>query len=92
MADELKLRQDAVMGQRAKEILESELVQEAFRSIEAGIMESWKNSGGNDVDVRERSYNLYSAFLLFKVYFQRAIASGDKAARDLKRAEAHAIR
>lgn len=88
MADEGKLRVQHDRGERAKRLLENELIVEAFEKIEAEITESWRNSA---VDEAEKRHNAYLMGLLlerFKQHFRVIVAGGEKAQIDLLQLEA----
>jgi hypothetical protein len=56
MIDEIKLQKDAVKGARAKELLEHELLAEAFASLEQAYTQAWRLTTIDDVSGREKLF------------------------------------
>ena len=56
MTDEIKLQKDAVKGVRAKELLEHELLAEAFASLEQAYTQAWRLTTIDDVSGREKLF------------------------------------
>jgi protein involved in temperature-dependent protein secretion len=53
MADEHKLQSDAVRGARADELLQNELLKEAFQTLEREYTDSWVKSQPHEREARE---------------------------------------
>ena len=56
MTDEFTLRKDAERGQRAKRLLEDELLIEAFSGLEAAYIQAWKDTHAGNTEGREKLY------------------------------------
>ena len=56
MTDEIKLQKDAVKGARAKELLEHDLLAEAFTSLEQAYTQAWRLTTIDDVSGREKLF------------------------------------
>jgi hypothetical protein len=56
VTDETKLRQDAAKGVRAKELLEHDLLAEAFTSLEQAYTQAWRLTTIDDVSGREKLF------------------------------------
>ena len=56
MTDEIKLQKDAVKGARAKELLEHDLLAEAFASLESAYTQAWRLTTIDDVNGREKLF------------------------------------
>ncbi len=63
-------------GARASEIMENDLVIEAFEAIEKTITEGWQESSAEDEKARENAYLMHRLVQNFKGEFKRAIATG----------------
>lgn len=83
MSDEGRLREQASRGERAKQIVSQEIVQEAFAAIEKTIVEAWKNSAADEEQARENAYLMHRLFQNFKAQFTVAIATGESAKKEL---------
>lgn len=83
MNDEGKLREQASRGERARQIVEQEIVQEAFAAIDKTLVEAWKGSAADEERARENAYLMYRLFQNFKAQFTVAIATGEAAKKEL---------
>lgn len=54
--DEHKLHRDAGRALRATNLLENELLTEAFAKLETAYIEAWRSSPAKDTDARERLF------------------------------------
>lgn len=85
MTDEAKLRQQQARGDRARRILDDELVREAFEKIEAAIVEGWKGSASHEEEQRRNAYLMHRLFQNFRAEFTRAVTTGAAAGKELLR-------
>jgi hypothetical protein len=83
MADEGKLREQVSRGAHARRIFEDELTQEVFSKIEKQLMDSWRESLGDESDIRERTYLMLRLHDNYKSEFRRLMTTGDAASREL---------
>ena len=81
--NEGKLREQAQRASRAKQILENDLVVEAFDLIEKRIYESWQTSSADETTERENAYLMHRLLQNFRTQFTQAIAKGKVADREL---------
>lgn len=87
MADEGKLRQQAERGERAKRLLENELLQEAFASVEKAIDDGWKGTSAHEKEQRENAYMMHRLLGNFREHIAQVVRTGDGAAKQLLRIE-----
>lgn len=83
MADEAKLRLQQNRGERAKRLLENDLILDAFQKIEAEIMAAWKGSAADDEKGRYNAYLMFRLLQNFKQQFTHAVATGEAAGKQL---------
>ena len=83
MTDENKLHAARTRAMRAKALLDNELLNEAFASIEADLIAGWKLSQSRDTDGRERVWNALQAVGKVKDFLHAAVADGTVATREL---------
>ncbi|HAM59608.1 MAG TPA: hypothetical protein DCQ64_31035 [Candidatus Rokubacteria bacterium] len=88
MTDEVKLRQQADRGARAKRLLDDELVREAFGKIGAAVQAGWENSEAGDHEGRHNAYLMHRLLKNFKAAFERIVITGGDAQKELLRIEA----
>lgn len=82
MTDEYKLQHDTARALQAQSLMESELLQEGFRNLEASYIEAWRNSSAEDQAGREKLFLAVNVIGKVKEHLQTIIANG-------KLAEAH---
>lgn len=85
MTDEGVLRQRVNRADRAKRILEDELIKEAFEKIESTIDYAWKNSKADDEEARHNAYLMLRLLQDFKEQFHSVITTGRVSERELLR-------
>ena len=83
MSDEHELKRQADRGDRAKRLLENELINEAFDKIESEIMDAWRNSPADAEQERYNAYLMYRLLMNFKGQFKQAVAHGEAASKQL---------
>lgn len=85
MADEGKLREQAARGDRARRILEDDLVKEVLEKVEKRIFEGFRESTGDEQVVRERAYLMLRLLENFKAEFRTMLLTGSQASKELLR-------
>jgi hypothetical protein len=80
------LRREANRGQRAKAILEDEIVTEALDAIEAELRADWEGSRPDDTAAREVAYRMLRAAKAFRERLRKVIDDGSVAQAEI---EAH---
>ena len=71
-------------GNRAKEILDSEIFTGAFDAIEAEVIEQWTNSPARDQDGRERLWSYLMLLRKVKTHLVTTMETGKLASLDLQ--------
>jgi hypothetical protein len=83
MTDETALAQATERAARAQRLLDDELLQEAFKSMEADFIAQWRVTPVRDTEARERWWQAVNIVALVHDYLKRAVANGRVAQRDL---------
>ncbi len=83
MADPVLARRALERANRARAILEDELVAEIFDRMERRLVEAWAASGPSEMGIREESYRGLRALQDFRSEFERLLRDGKVAERDL---------
>ncbi|MGX1362577.1 hypothetical protein [Bradyrhizobium elkanii] len=84
MTDEIKLQKDAVKGARAKELLEHELLAEAFASLEAAYTQAWRLTTIDDVAGREKLFLAINVVGKVRDHLTSIMNNGTLAATELR--------
>jgi hypothetical protein len=84
LVDEIALLRDRDRANRAQQLLDNDLFNEAITSIERDLMGAWKNSPARDTDGRERCFAAVQQLGKIKDYFQSVLNDGKMAAAQLK--------
>jgi hypothetical protein len=92
MADPVLARRSLEKANRARAILEDELVSETFDRMERRLVETWSASAPSDMTAREESYRSLRALQNFRAEFERLISDGKVAERDLSEFKARTLR
>lgn len=87
MTDEGKLREQYERGERAKSVLNNELIQEAFEKIEKELDHAWKNSSADDEKGRYNAYLMYRLLQNLKQQFTHVVTTGEHAGTELLKLE-----
>ena len=83
MVDEAKLRIDESRGRRAKELLENELIVEAFESLEDAYIAAWRATKPLDERPREKLYLAINVVGKVRDHLQRIVENGTLARKEL---------
>lgn len=83
MSDQEKLRKQKERGLKAKAILDSEVVQDAFEYIENRITEAWKMADPSDEELVMRCTYVLKGFQSFRDYFKEYMLKGEQAKKEL---------
>lgn len=84
MKDEGKLRQDQDRGNRAKKLLENDLLIESFDSVEQQFIDKWKETGFKEADVREDAWRCYQLLRMIRGNLDKILQNGRVAEKDLE--------
>jgi len=78
-----RLNEQATRGDKAKQLLDNELIKDAFDVIEKTILDAWRNSSADQKDERDNAYIMFRLLQNFKEQFKRAIITGNAAKKEL---------
>lgn len=81
--NEIKLQKDAARAVRAKQLLENELLTDAFTGLEAAYIERWRTTHIDDDAGRERLFIAVNVIGKVKEHLEHAISNGNVAAVEL---------
>lgn len=84
MTDESKLAQDAAKAARAKTLLESELLTEAFKSLEDSYTAAWRATLIDDVSAREKLFLAINVVGKVRDHLQSIVSNGKLAEKELQ--------
>jgi hypothetical protein len=84
MTDEIKLNRDMVRGSKAKQLLENELLTEAFDELEKSYFGAWRQSTPMDVNAREKLYLAANIVAKVKDHLGLIVKNGKIAEAELK--------
>ena len=82
MSDD-KLRDDLNRAQQANDLLQNELLIEAYEQIDAELIGAWRLTAARDADARERIWHAVQANAKHKNYLQSVANNGKLAQREL---------
>jgi hypothetical protein len=71
-------------AQRASQILNDELVQEALKNIREVIIQNWQSVPLKDMELKEKFHMLYGMSIQFESGLQRFIEDGEVATFELR--------
>lgn len=71
-------------GQRARRLLEDDLYQEAFTTVEAKLMSEWAASKPLDREVRETIFHQIGLLKALKAHLESVMRDGDFAAKSIE--------
>jgi hypothetical protein len=92
MPDEAKLQRDAVRASRAASLLENELLNEAFKTLEEQYIAFWRATKPEDEPGREKAYIAINVIGKVKDHLSAVIANGKLAQAELNKLHADAER
>lgn len=84
MTDESKLSKDAAKAARAKTLLESELLTEAFKSLEDNYTAAWRATLIDDVSAREKLFLAINVVGKVRDHLQSIVSNGKLAEKELQ--------
>ncbi len=76
--------EEVIRGHKAAQVLENELVKEAFEEVRKHILRVWETTPARDVEAREWTFKLYQASLKFEEIFKGYVDTGKVAADKIK--------
>lgn len=85
--DEGKLRQEQDRAQKAKALLENELLVAAFDDIELSLTETWKRSGPDDGPMREDAWRSLRLLTKLRGVLEGHVKTGTLASEQLLKAQ-----
>lgn len=85
----MDLEQRKNRGEKAKRILEDEIVKDAFSKIEQNIIDKWREAKTTDFESQQHCKMMLTVFENFRAHFQAVINDGkiaeDKLSEKLKK-------
>lgn len=92
MPDEIALQKDMARATKAKQLLESELLQEAFKTLEDGYYAAWRATRLEDQAGRERLFLAANVIGKVRDHLNKVLADGSIAKAELNKLHADADR
>lgn len=83
MSNENKLIRDAGTGIRARQLLEDELLVEAFKTLEDAYTAGWRNTKAEDTAAREKLFLAVNIVGKVQEHLRRALENGKFAQAEL---------
>lgn len=84
MTDEIKLRKDAARAERAKALLENEMLQESFTELETEYTKALFLTNVSDAMSREKLFLAVNVLRKVKDHLAQVISNGSLAQRELR--------
>lgn len=84
MTDEIKLSREMVRGSKAKQLLENELLTEAFDELEKSYFAAWRRSEPSDAMAREKLYLAANIVAKVKDHLSLVVKGGKLAEVEMK--------
>lgn len=84
MTDEHKLHQATGRAVRAKNLLENDLLEEAFKGLEDAYTAAWRSSSALDTAAREKLFLAVNIVGKVRDHLARMVTNGKLAAAELK--------
>jgi hypothetical protein len=85
MSDEIKLHRDALRASKAKQLMETELVKEAFKTLEDSYIAAWRYTNANDTAAREKLFLAVNVVGKVQEHLNSVIANGNLAKAELEK-------
>jgi hypothetical protein len=84
MSDEARLDQAAARAARAQELLDNELLSEAFNALEDSYVSAWRTTAIDDMAAREKLFLAINIVGKVRDHLAAAVANGKLAQAELK--------
>jgi hypothetical protein len=84
VSDEHKLLRDADRAARARQLLENELLTEAFKSLEDAYMTHWRQTNIDDVNGREKLFLAINVIGIVRDHLAVVVSNGKMADAELR--------
>jgi hypothetical protein len=84
MSDEARLDQAAARAARAQELLDNELLSEAFNALEDSYVSAWRTTAIDDIAAREKLFLAINIVGKVRDHLAAAVANGKLAQAELK--------
>lgn len=82
--DEHKLHRDADRAARASQLLENEILSEAFKNLKVAYLEAWEQTNFDDVNGREKLFLAANVIGIVQGHLVKIIANGKLANAELR--------
>lgn len=83
MTDEVALSKAAERGARAARLLEDELLQEAFATLDRDYTRAWRETAARDTDARERLWHAVQVVAKVRDHLATVVNGGKLAQREM---------
>lgn len=83
MINEDQLRKDTARATRAKQLLEDELINEAFAQLEADYLKKWRETTAPDAALREKYWLAVRVVGVVRDHLHNTVANGKLAEKEL---------
>jgi hypothetical protein len=83
--DEFTLRKAMERATQAQQLLDNDILKEAFSDYEAACLNAWKSAPPRDVDGRERLWQAVQVVGKVKSHLETMVANGQLSARQIER-------
>jgi hypothetical protein len=84
MTDEFKLLKDTERAQKAQQLLDNEILADAFKTLKAAYLEQLMATNVMQTDVREKCYLAMRVVDVVEAHLKTIISNGKLAQSDLK--------
>jgi protein subunit release factor B len=84
LIDEARERASAERGRHAKALLDDPILQEAFATVDAAIIEAWRKTPHRDAEARENLFKAASMLPKVRDALGEVIANGELSAATLR--------
>lgn len=84
MVNEDKLRSDQARGAKAQQLIENELLAEAFSGLEDAYVRAWRDTGIHDINAREKLFLAINVVGKVKEHLSAVAANGKLAKKELE--------
>lgn len=84
MTNEAKLQQDASRAAQVRHLVESDLLNEAFQTLEQSYTDAWRATHALDVNAREKLFIAVNVIGKVRDHLHKVLADGKLAEKELK--------
>ena len=85
MSDEFAMRRDMERAAQAQQLLENDIIKEAFADLEAAYLNAWRAAQPRDTEGREKLWQAVQIIGKVKSHLQTVVANGQLASAQIER-------